>query len=138
VYFTGQVCSWRHYYQASSPSWKNFATFLKYKRHEFSVSDLIGSLHVEEKVRAKDTLAQDFDRSSSAHMVQKNNFQSNKSKFGVSNAVTELYIMEQFYDYKTTTDGITSTDDSFPDKDFFPDISGLYIDDMAEDAGANA
>jgi hypothetical protein len=37
-----------------------------------------------------------------------------------------------------TTDGITSTDDSFPDKDFFPDISALYIDDMADDAGANA
>jgi hypothetical protein len=37
-----------------------------------------------------------------------------------------------------TTDGITSTDDSFPDKDFFLDISDLYIDDMADDAGANA
>jgi hypothetical protein len=37
-----------------------------------------------------------------------------------------------------TTDGITSTDDSFPDEDFFPDISNLYIDDMADDAGANA
>jgi hypothetical protein len=36
-----------------------------------------------------------------------------------------------------TTDGITSTDDSFPDEDFFPDISILYIDDMADDAGAN-
>jgi hypothetical protein len=30
------------------------------------------------------------------------------------------------------------TDDSFPDEDFFPDISALYIDDMADDAGANA
>jgi hypothetical protein len=120
------------------PSWKNFATFLKHKRQEFSVSDLIGSLHVEEKARAEDTRARDFDGSSSAHVVQKNNFQSHKSKFGVSNVVTELYIMEQFYDYKTTTDGITSTDDSFPDKDFFSDISGLYIDDMAKDAGANA
>jgi hypothetical protein len=37
-----------------------------------------------------------------------------------------------------TTDGITSTDNSFPDEDFFPDISALYIDDMADDAGANA
>jgi hypothetical protein len=36
-----------------------------------------------------------------------------------------------------TTDGITSTDDSFPDEDFFPDISALYIDDMADDADAN-
>jgi hypothetical protein len=37
-----------------------------------------------------------------------------------------------------TTDGITSTDNSFPDEDFFPDISALYIDDMADNAGANA
>jgi hypothetical protein len=33
---------------------------------------------------------------------------------------------------------IMSTDDSFPDEDFFPDISSLYIDDMADDANANA
>jgi hypothetical protein len=31
------------------PSWKNFAISLKHKRQEFSVSDLIGSVHVEEK-----------------------------------------------------------------------------------------
>jgi hypothetical protein len=37
-----------------------------------------------------------------------------------------------------TTDGITSADNSFPDEDFFPDISSLYIDDMADDAVANA
>jgi hypothetical protein len=37
-----------------------------------------------------------------------------------------------------TTDSITSTDDSFPNENFFPDISALYIDDMADDAGANA
>jgi hypothetical protein len=36
-----------------------------------------------------------------------------------------------------TDDGITSTDDSFLDEDFFPDISSLYIDDMADDANAN-
>jgi hypothetical protein len=36
------------------------------------------------------------------------------------------------------TDGITSTDDSFLKEDFFSDISALYIDDMANDAGANA
>jgi hypothetical protein len=41
---------------------------------------------------------------------------------------------ERFY---ATTDGIMSTDDSFPDEDFFPDISALYINDMADDAGAN-
>ena len=31
------------------PSWRNFATLLKHNRHEFSVSDLIGTLDVEEK-----------------------------------------------------------------------------------------
>jgi hypothetical protein len=62
------------------PSWRNFATSLKHKRQEFSVSDLIGSLHVEEKARAKDTRVRGFDGSSSAYVVQKNNFQSHKSK----------------------------------------------------------
>jgi hypothetical protein len=55
------------------PSWGNFATSLKHKRHEFSVSDLIGSRHVKEKARAKDTCARDFDGSSSPHVVQKDN-----------------------------------------------------------------
>ena len=36
------------------PSWKDFATSLKHKRQEFSV-ELIGSLDVEERARAKDT-----------------------------------------------------------------------------------
>jgi hypothetical protein len=62
------------------PSWRNYATSLKHKRHEFSVLDLIGSLHMEEKARAKDARARGFDGSSSAHVVQKNNFQSHKSK----------------------------------------------------------
>src|SRR3989337_332245 len=39
------------------PSWNNFATSLKHKRQEFSVSDLISTLDVEEKARAKDTRA---------------------------------------------------------------------------------
>ncbi|KAK1627650.1 hypothetical protein QYE76_001965 [Lolium multiflorum] len=62
------------------PSWRNFATSLKHKRQEFSVSDLIGSLHVEEKARAKDTRARSFEGGSSANVVQKKNFQSHKSK----------------------------------------------------------
>jgi hypothetical protein len=37
-----------------------------------------------------------------------------------------------------TTDGITLTGDSFPGENFFSDISGLYIDNMADNAGANA
>jgi hypothetical protein len=34
------------------PSWRDFATSLKHK--EFSVSELIGTLDVEERARAKD------------------------------------------------------------------------------------
>ena len=56
-------------------SWSNFATSLKHKRQEFSVSDLIGSLDVEEKARAKDTRARVAEARSSAHVVQKKNYQ---------------------------------------------------------------
>ena len=61
------------------PSWSNFATSLKHKRWEFSVLDLIGSLNVEEKARAKDTRARVFEGGLSAHMVKKNCY-PNKSK----------------------------------------------------------
>ncbi|KAK3135940.1 hypothetical protein QOZ80_5BG0425590 [Eleusine coracana subsp. coracana] len=37
-----------------SPTWRNFATTLKHKRTNISVSDLIASLDVEEKAREKD------------------------------------------------------------------------------------
>ncbi|KAK1618488.1 hypothetical protein QYE76_024005 [Lolium multiflorum] len=37
-----------------------------------------------------------------------------------------------------TTDFITDFDDQFPDEDFFPDISSLYLDDMAENDNINA
>ena len=36
------------------PSWMDLATSLKHKRQEFSVAELIGSLDVEERARAKD------------------------------------------------------------------------------------
>ena len=55
-------------------SWRNFATSLKHKRQEFSVSDLIAYLHVEEKARLKDKNAQGFEGGSSANMVQKRYF----------------------------------------------------------------
>jgi hypothetical protein len=53
------------------PSWGNFATSLKHKRQEFSVSYLIGTLDVEEKARAKDTRARGPEGGSSANLVQK-------------------------------------------------------------------
>src|SRR5438876_3459340 len=61
-------------------SWRNFATSLKHKRQEFSISDLIGTLDVEEKARAKDTRARGAEGGSSANLVQKKNFQSHKFK----------------------------------------------------------
>jgi hypothetical protein len=54
------------------PSWTDFATTLKHKRQEFSVVELIGSLDVEERARAKDTRGKGVE-TSSANMVQRKN-----------------------------------------------------------------
>ena len=51
------------------PSWNDFATSLKNKRHEFFVSDLISTLDFEEKARAKDTRARGIEGGSSANLV---------------------------------------------------------------------
>jgi hypothetical protein len=59
------------------PTWMDFTTSLKHKRKEFSIANLIGSLVVEEKARAKDTSGKGVVGTSSANVVQKNN--SNKS-----------------------------------------------------------
>jgi hypothetical protein len=64
-----------------SPSWKDFATSLKHKRQEFNMAKLIGTLDVEERVRAKDKGK--GVGTSSANMVQKKNsfaFCKNKKK----------------------------------------------------------
>jgi hypothetical protein len=52
-----------------SPSWRDFVTSLKYKRQEFSVAELIGSLDVEERARATDNHGKGVE-SSAANMVQ--------------------------------------------------------------------
>ena len=62
-------------------SWNNFATSLKHKRQEFSVANLIGTLDVEEKARAKDTCARAAEVGSSAHVVQKKYYQPNKPNY---------------------------------------------------------
>ena len=62
------------------PSWRDFATSLKHKRKEFSISDLIGTLDVEEKARAKDTRGKGIVGASSANFVQKNNSNSQKKR----------------------------------------------------------
>jgi hypothetical protein len=53
------------------PSWRDFATTLKHKRMEISVSDLIASLDVEEKAQAKDGRSKAAEGQTSANMVQK-------------------------------------------------------------------
>ncbi len=55
------------------PSWSDIATSLEHKRQEFSVTDLIGSLGVEEKARAKDNWGKNIEGNSSANLVQKKN-----------------------------------------------------------------
>ena len=52
-----------------SPSWRDFATYLKHKRQEFSIANLIGTLDVEERARAKDTREKGFVESSSANFI---------------------------------------------------------------------
>jgi predicted RNA-binding protein YlxR (DUF448 family) len=54
------------------PSWTDFATTLKHKRQQFSMAELIGSLDVDERVRAKVTRGKGVE-TSSANMVQKKN-----------------------------------------------------------------
>jgi hypothetical protein len=64
------------------PSWRNFATSLKHKRQEFSVSELIGILNVEERERAKDGRGKGVE-TSAANMVQKKKlyaFRNNNNK----------------------------------------------------------
>jgi hypothetical protein len=61
------------------PTWKDFATSLKHKRHEFNAEELIGTLDVEERARAKDT--EKSVETSTANVVQKRNFRKfNKKK----------------------------------------------------------
>jgi len=63
-------------------AWTDFATSLKHKRQEFGIADLIGSLDVEEKARAKDVRGKKtIEGGSSAHVVQKNPQHSHKKKF---------------------------------------------------------
>jgi hypothetical protein len=69
-------------------SWTDFATTLKHKRQEFSIADLIGSLDVEERARAKDTRGKGIE-TSSANMIQKKNSNAsynNKKKNKQQNA----------------------------------------------------
>jgi hypothetical protein len=55
------------------PSWTEFATSLKHKRQEFDVAQLIGTLDVEDKSRAKDVKGKKVaEGGSSTHVLQTN------------------------------------------------------------------
>jgi hypothetical protein len=62
-----------------SSSWRNFTTSLKHKRQKISVENLIASLDVEEKTRAKDNIEKGNEKKSSVHFVQRNHGE-NKGK----------------------------------------------------------
>jgi hypothetical protein len=59
------------YFIAKLPqSWTDFATSLKHKRQAFSTAELVGTLDVEDKARAKDVKGKKVgEESSSAHVV---------------------------------------------------------------------
>ena len=61
-------------------SWRDFATILKHKRQKISVENLIASLDVEEKARAKDASEKEDEGNSSANMVQKHHPHSKNKK----------------------------------------------------------
>jgi hypothetical protein len=55
---------------------------LKHKRQEFGVAQLVGTLEVEDKARAKDVIGKKVgEGNSSAHVVQKNHPKPQKKKF---------------------------------------------------------
>jgi hypothetical protein len=63
------------------PSWTEFAASLKHKRREFNVTQLIGTLDVEDKARAKDVKGKKVaEGGSSTHVVQKNRPKPQKKK----------------------------------------------------------
>jgi hypothetical protein len=51
------------------PSWRDFITALKHKRVHMSILDLIASLDVEEKARAKDEWSKEAEGQTNANMV---------------------------------------------------------------------
>ena len=62
------------------PSLRDFATSLKHKRQDFSVPELIVSLDVEEKARAKDNRGKGVKSSAANMMQKKNSFASHNKK----------------------------------------------------------
>jgi hypothetical protein len=63
-----RVCGWGIIAKLH-PSWRDFATALRNKRVHMSISDLIASLDVEKKARAKDGRSKRVEGQISANMV---------------------------------------------------------------------
>jgi hypothetical protein len=61
------------------PYWRDFAISLKHKRQQFRMAELIGSLDVEKRVRAKDNRGKGVE-SSSVNMVQKKILNASRNK----------------------------------------------------------
>ena len=61
-------------------SWRDFATTLKHKRTEITVSDLISSLGIEEKTRAKDGRFKVVEGQTSANMEHQPHHNDNGGK----------------------------------------------------------
>jgi hypothetical protein len=63
------------------PYWIDFATSLKHKRQEFSIAELVGTLDVEDKARAKDVKGKKLLRGVLVHMWCKRTVPNHKKKF---------------------------------------------------------
>jgi hypothetical protein len=83
------------------PSWKDFDTSLKYKRQEFNVEELIGTLDVEERARTKDNGK--GVETSTANMVQKRNFRKFNKKKTRTNKRTQINLFKQHSLKRRTT-----------------------------------
>jgi hypothetical protein len=62
------------------PTWRGFATSMKHKRQNICVQDLLASLDMEEKARAKDGPPKTFEGQSSANFVQYGGQKKGKTK----------------------------------------------------------
>jgi hypothetical protein len=83
------------------PSWKDFATSLKHKRHEFNVEELIGTLDVEERARVKDN--EKGVETSTTNVVQKKFRKFNKKKTRTSKRIHLILFKQHILRRRRTT-----------------------------------
>jgi hypothetical protein len=69
---------------------------LKHKRQEFSVAQLVGTLDVEDKARAKDVRGKKVgEGNSSAHVVQKSHFKPQKKEISARTQAKAHYFFQE-------------------------------------------